>query len=294
MKKSIFIIILNLIGITLVGCPNTYEWSCPTLEKLDHEKLSNPEKIFISIDGTPSMKGFVSSNNSRYIRTLRLLRNATTTAFPTTTSPDFYIFGTKRLNKIESENDRNVLVKVNNNSLQNVEKLIINSQKYSDNKQEILLKYTLDYSYFPYTLPLINSLESRINQSSDYSQGTKLFEKLESNNSSLPISIKNWEFTSNNQLQFNVKINLDNNSQKIGVHRLVFDILPQTISDKTKPYKAPKWWKDWSFGEQGFAGNKTYNLEPFLYSLGDTTFRIIENQPEFALGRLCFVIEKKG
>ncbi len=43
------------------------------------------------------MKGFVSDRNSRYIRTLRLLRSATNAAFPVTPSPTFYVFGTQRL-----------------------------------------------------------------------------------------------------------------------------------------------------------------------------------------------------
>lgn len=480
MKKPVLIFLVTLVATTLVGCPQPHQWSCPVLSTPTSESPSTPEKIIISIDGTPSMQGFVTNRDSRYIRTLRLLKSATTTAFPTTPSPQFFAFGTKRVKPIESQqaeqpifysgsdpalrdaatyrivqpqkgdpknslqvivtdlyqekaqweelvanlkdhyllkdgsavgiiairsdfrgdiydvglngrsyrniatnhpfyvlvlgnyshiktyfdqiksgsqsknlnfsdenfvifstrvfqnpalfnitdeqpnfvsltnntegesdkepinrnpnqlgirrveviNDGDVMIRFNNDSIQNTERLIINPLKSSSNNSKNLIKYNLNYSYLPYTLPLINSLDHKLNQDSDFNQGNKQFEPLQTTSLSLPINLKNWEFTDNNQLQFNAEIDRSDNSQAVGVYRLIFDLVPKKISDTVKPYQAPSWWKDWSFGEEGFAGDKTYNLEPFLYSLGDTTFRIIENKPEFALGRLCFVIQK--
>ena len=104
MKKLVLPVLLILLGTVLVGCPSPKpeNWSCPELSTPTvTAKISSnpdkPEKIIIQIDGTPSMKGFVSDRNSRYIRTLRLLRSATNTAFPVTPSPTFYVFGTQRL-----------------------------------------------------------------------------------------------------------------------------------------------------------------------------------------------------
>ncbi|MFN9965212.1 MAG: hypothetical protein ACK52F_00370, partial [bacterium] len=101
MKKLVLPVLLILLGTVLVGCPSPKpeNWSCPELSTPTvTAKISSnpdkPEKIIIQIDGTPSMKGFVSDRNSRYIRTLRLLRSATNTAFPVTPSPTFYVFGT--------------------------------------------------------------------------------------------------------------------------------------------------------------------------------------------------------
>lgn len=480
MKKPVLFFLVTLVATTLLGCPQPHEWSCSVASTSISQSPPTPEKIIISIDGTPSMKGFVSNSNSRYIRTLRLLKNATTTAFPTTPSPNFYVFGTQRLNEIESQqaeqpifysgsrrelldaatykivkpqkgdpknslqvivtdlyqekaqweelvanlkdhyllkegsavgiiavqsdflgtiydvgldgrpyfnirtnhpfyilvlgnyshvktyfdqiksgsqannlnfpdenfvifstrvfenpvtfnisdeqpnfvsspekaqessdngkinrnpnqlgirrveliNDTQVLVRFDNDSIQNIERLIVNPLKSSDDNSKNIIEYKLKYSPLPYTLPLINSLDYKINENSDFNQGKKQFNPLQTNTTSLPINLENWQFFDNNKLKFNANIDRSDNAQTVGVYRLIFDLVPKKISDTVKPYKAPSWWKDWSFGEEGFAGDKTYNLEPFLYSLGDTTFRIIENKPEFALGRLCFVIQK--
>ncbi|MGK7883230.1 MAG: hypothetical protein AB4057_01220 [Crocosphaera sp.] len=488
MKKPVFIFLLILVASSFVGCskiPQLYDdWSCSASSETSNESSSNPKQIIISIDGTPSMRGFVSNNNSRYIRTLRLLKNATTTAFPTTPSPDFFAFGTERVKSIELEqaeqeifysgsdpklrdavtsqivipnkndqenslhvvvtdlyqkkaqwedlvanlkdhyllkngsavgiiavrsdfrgdiydigldgrtqrniktnhpfyilvlgdyshiktyfdqiksgsqannlnfpdenfiifstrvfenpvllnitneelnfisssentegssatqpinrnsnqfgirrveviNDGNVMKRFNKNSIQNIERLIVNPSNSSNNISKNLIEYNVNYSSLPYTLPLINSLDYKLNKDSDFNQGTKEFIPLQNNTSSLPINLKNWKFIDNNRLQFNAEIDRSDNDQTVGVYRLIFDIVPKEISDTIKPYQPPSWWKDWSFGEKDFAGNKTYNLEPFLYGLGDTTFRIIEekikNDPKLALGKLCFVIQK--
>ncbi len=53
--------------------------------------------IHIQIDGTPSMQGFVTVSNSRYIRTLQLVDSAATTAFSQSTPRKYYRFGTKRM-----------------------------------------------------------------------------------------------------------------------------------------------------------------------------------------------------
>jgi len=97
MKHFALPIFLGLLAMLLLGCPIREEWSCPELSPSNSEMSSKPDKIIIQIDGTPSMKGFVNNSNSRYIRTLRLLRGAANTAFPATSSPTFYVFGTQRL-----------------------------------------------------------------------------------------------------------------------------------------------------------------------------------------------------
>lgn len=479
MKKLVLPVLLILLGTVLVGCPSPKpeNWSCPELSTPTvTAKISSnpdkPEKIIIQIDGTPSMKGFVSDRNSRYIRTLRLLRSATNTAFPVTPSPTFYVFGTQRLkepinhqsaetawfysggrpelrdaathkiiapqktdppnslyvivtdlyqekaqwedlvaqlkdnyllkdgyavgiiavkseflgdiydvgldnirypsvktnhpfyilvlgrysqvkqyfDKIKSESqntgldfpaenfvifstqifEKPALLQINDNEQptpssssptsdnpqksgirrvevindgrivikkvenpQNVERLIIPSQTSNDSPKETSLKYRLNYNPLPYTLPLGNSASYQLNGDSDFNNNTKEFKKLDPQSSLIPLQLTNWQST-NNQLEFNALINLDNNPQGIGVYRLIFDVFPEKISGSSRPYQAPSWWKDWSFGENEiFAGDRTYNLQPFLYNLGDTTFRIIENKPNVALGRLCFIIHKK-
>jgi hypothetical protein len=196
------------------------------------------------------------------------------------------------IRRVEVINDGQIVMKKVANP-QNVERLIIPSQTSNNIPKETSLKYTLKYSSLPYTLPLANSASYQLNGDSDFNNNTKEFKKLDTQSSLIPLQLTNWQFT-DNQLEFNALINLDNNPQGIGVYRLIFDVFPEKISGSSRPYQAPSWWKDWSFGENEiFAGDRTYNLQPFLYNLGDTTFRIIENKPNVALGRPCFIIHKK-
>lgn len=197
------------------------------------------------------------------------------------------------IRRVDLINDGNVLIKIDSSSLQNVERLIVAGQATSDSSQEVPLEYTLNYNPLPYTLPLADSVSYQLNNKSDFNRDTKEFEPLKPQNLSIPVRLTNWRSINNNQLKFNALINRENNPQSVGVYRLVFDILPEKISGSTRPYQAPSWWMDWSFGEEEFAGDKTYNLQPFIYNLGDTTFRIIENKSDVVLGRLCFVVQKK-
>lgn len=476
MKKAILFTLFSLLGITLNGCspPEPYTWSCPdVLAKNEAMESTGDTTIIVQVDGTPSMKGFVSNRNSNYIRTLRLIRGAATTAFPSSESPRFYAFGTKRLNlpvdrqeaekkafydgshselrdaatykmitpqksdpknslyiivtdlyqekaqwedlvdklkdnylrkngysvgivalksefvgdiydvgldsktyknvktnhpfyllvlgkssqvekyfdaiksgskaaglnianenfvvfstqlfkkstsleikgnelnfkpqqiqskirRVDSLNDGNVFVKLDNNNLQNVERLKVSDHTSEKAPAQALLEYEIGYDRSPYTLTLNNSLRYEINQKSDFNQGKRDFIPLDTKKASIPIDLINWQNMNDNSIKFNALINLENNPQSNGIYRIIFDILPEKVSDSTKPYKAPSWWKDWSFGEKEFAGDKTYNLQPFLYSLGDTTFRLIEDEenratkdnPKLVLGRLCFIIQK--
>jgi hypothetical protein len=195
---------------------------------------------------------------------------------------------------VDRINDGNVVVTVD--PLNTTERLIIDGQSSSNNPPEATLQYSLPYNRRAYTLPLENSARYQFNKS-DYNQNTSEFTPLDPNSSSIPVKLSNWQFVNDNQLNFNAFILPNNDLGKTGVYRLVFDILPVKMSNSTKPYQAPNWWSEWSFTENESNPNiikdKTYNLEPFLSSLGDTSFKIIESQPEFALGRFCLVIHKK-
>ncbi|MGL4498742.1 MAG: hypothetical protein ACRCU2_06725, partial [Planktothrix sp.] len=85
--------------LTLLGCaPEQHIKDCdlPGTGIETQAPLSNPITPVIQIDGTPSMQGFVNLSNSRYIRTLRLIDTAVTTAFGNSLPPQYYRFGMTR------------------------------------------------------------------------------------------------------------------------------------------------------------------------------------------------------
>lgn len=475
MKKTIRVTLFGFLSTVLVGCvpPKPYTWSCPSPSNQQNNESSDPDKIIVQVDSTPSMQGFVRNQGSRYIQTLKLIRSAAGTAFPSSASPEFYSFGTKRLEhpissfeevqkagfysgshlelrnaatykiikpgkndpenslyvivtdlyqekaqweelvdslkdnylrkngysvgiiavksdfrgtiydvglnnrkysniktnhpfyilvlgtysqvknyfdaiksgsengnldfpdenfiifstqifekptflnvaenplkpinfdtkskirRVDFVNDGNVVVKVDNVSAGNIERLKISNQQSNDAPSQARLEYQISYERLPYTLQLGNSLKYEINEASDFNQSKRDFKSLEGSQLPAPISLNNWESNSDS-IKFNALINLDNNAKSGGIYRIVFDVLPEKISGDLKPYKAPLWWNGWSFGDSDkFAGDKTYNLRPFLYDLADKTFSIIgetnkkKESQTFPLARLCFLLHKK-
>lgn len=468
MRKVILVIFFGFIGSTLTSCsPKKYTWSCPSLSGANEVPSLAPDKVVIQIDATPSMQGFVNNQNSRYIRTLRLLRSAAGSAFPSTNSPSFHAFGTqelaipisyqdaekpglysgsnpelkdaatskmikpqtnnsknsihvivtdlyqenaeweslaanlkdhyllkdgyavgvigiksefngtvydvglnknkysdvktdhpfyllvtgkyshikkyfdeiksgsdktglklpdenfvvfsthllekpllltrpnkesttpqlknlRRLNPGDSISNGSVVVNTDANNSQNMELFVVSSQTSNKSDTEAQLEYNMSYSSAPYTLPLADSLRYKLDISSDFNNGTKEFKTLTDGNvSNLPIKLTDWKVSGENYFKFNTLFKTEHDSQSTGIYRLTFNLLPKEITKSDVPYKAPSWWKNWSFEEGGFAGDKTYNLQPFMYDLAAKNFRIIEDKPEFALGRICFAIQKK-
>ncbi len=99
MNKAIYGIAIAVLSLALTGCPMQEEWECtlPTTNSQKQSRESVSVTPIIQIDGTPSMQGFVNIPDSRYIRTLRLLDMAATTAFSQSQPPRYYRFGTKRM-----------------------------------------------------------------------------------------------------------------------------------------------------------------------------------------------------
>jgi len=140
------------------------------------------------------------------------------------------------IRRVEVINDGQIVMKKVENP-QNVERLIIPSQTSNNIPKETSLKYTLKYSSLPYTLPLANSASYQLNGDSDFNNNTKEFKKLDPQSSLIPLQLTNWQFT-DNQLEFNALINLDNNPQGIGVYRLIFDVFSEKFlahQDRIKP-----------------------------------------------------------
>lgn len=99
MNKAIYAVGITILSLTLTGCIKQDNWECslPTNGELQHQaSTSGSITPIVQIDGTPSMQGFVNIPDSRYIRTLRLLDMATTTAFSQSQPPRYYRFGLNR------------------------------------------------------------------------------------------------------------------------------------------------------------------------------------------------------
>jgi hypothetical protein len=99
MNKAIYAVGITILSLTLTGCIKQDNWECslPTTRELQHQaSTSGSITPIVQIDGTSSMQGFVNIPDSRYIRTLRLLDMATTTAFSQSQPPKYYRFGINR------------------------------------------------------------------------------------------------------------------------------------------------------------------------------------------------------
>ncbi|WP_054469237.1 hypothetical protein [Planktothricoides sp. SR001] len=99
MNKAIYAVGITILSLTLTGCIKQDNWECtlPTTGELENQASTSVSITpIVQIDGTPSMQGFVNIPDSRYIRTLRLLDMATTTAFSQSQPPRYYRFGINR------------------------------------------------------------------------------------------------------------------------------------------------------------------------------------------------------
>jgi hypothetical protein len=67
---------------------------------------------------------------------------------------------------------------------------------------------------------------------------------------------------------------------KSGVHLLVTDI-------NVDEFKTPKWWAEWSAGEESRDGSRTHNLSLFMEGL-----KTITEQRKPAIARLCYLVQK--
>lgn len=100
MKNIICQVTLAGFSLALVACaPNQISKNCDQSSSAIKDQVSNTNAIkpIVQFDGTPSMQGFVNIPDSRYVRTLRLIDSAITTAFGNSPPVKYYKFGTKRI-----------------------------------------------------------------------------------------------------------------------------------------------------------------------------------------------------
>jgi hypothetical protein len=170
------------LSLVLTSCVTAIDVPDPSLPTnsptppLSSPQLSQPVRISINLDGTPSMLGFVRIADSRYVQTLRLLDRAVNAVFSNSQSK-YYRFGSK---PIEMKGEKSSIKGQREDFYDptapelletQIDNLILTSSSNSSNKLSIIVTDLYLDPQKPYYDKVLGTIKENFQKNKNYAVG---------------------------------------------------------------------------------------------------------------------------